>query len=197
MIVIVPEGKNDADPSIRYFAADPSLVDTSQLSSADVEQCIEVMEAVRQWREADRALTEASRRYMRLNDTDMRAIRFVIRRQEQGSLPTPKDIGREVGISSASTTKLVDRLVAGGHVVRVPHPNDRRTTCITVTSSTRRAARETVGRQHARRFAVAAALSAPDRATVVRFLTDLAAADVPTGALANIEQADAQALDSD
>ncbi|WP_166996504.1 MarR family winged helix-turn-helix transcriptional regulator [Paramicrobacterium fandaimingii] len=180
---MAPPAVNGNAP-LRYFTADPTLVDQRGLSPDEVEQCLDVMNALRVWREADRLLSEVLRRYMKLNDTDMRAVRFLMHMQDAGRPATPKDIAREVAISSASTTKLVDRLVAGGHVTRVPHPTDRRTMCIDVTDATRTAARETVGHQHARRFTVAAKMDATERATVVRFLTALAEADVPTGKLA-------------
>jgi DNA-binding MarR family transcriptional regulator len=167
---------------VRYFSRESDLVDRSHLTESDIDQCVRVMEALREWQEAARALSEASKRYMRLNESDMRAIRMIIR--AQGRPVTPKDIASEVGISSASTTKLVDRLVAGGHLVRTPHPSDRRTTCIEVTEPTRLSARETIGRQHARRFAAAAVLVPEERETVIRFLSALTAADDPQGELA-------------
>jgi len=169
--------------SVRYFSGDSDLIDRGHLSDAEIAQCIRVMEALREWQKASRALSEASQRYMKLNDSDMRAIRFLIRAQQQDQIVTPKDIAREVGISSASTTKLVDRLVAGGHLLRVPHPSDRRTTCIVVTEETRRSAHATIGRQHARRFSAAAAMSSDDRETVIRFLDALTEADSLQGDL--------------
>lgn len=168
---------------MRYFATDSDLIDRADLSDADLDQCVRVMEALREWQEAARALSEASKRYMKLNESDMRAIRMLIRAQQQQQIVTPKDIARAVGISSASTTKLVDRLVAGGHLVRVPHPSDRRTTCIEVTEHTRRSAHETIGRQHARRFTAAASMSPRDRDAVIRFLGALVEADTPQGDL--------------
>lgn len=184
--VTVHESENhDAQhASTRYFARDSDLVDRSRLTEADVDQCVRVMEALREWQDASRALSDASKRYMKLNESDMRAIRMIIRSQQQGHLVTPKDIAREVSISSASTTKLVDRLVAGGHLVRTQHPSDRRTVLIEVTESTRVSAHETIGRQHARRFAAAAAMSPDDREAVIRFLTALSEADEPQGELA-------------
>ena len=166
-----------------YFATDSDLIDRADLSDADLDQCVRVMEALREWQKAARALSEASKRYMKLNESDMRAIRMLIRAQQQQQLVTPKDIARAVGISSASTTKLVDRLVAGGHLVRVAHPSDRRTTCIEVTEHTRRSAHETIGRQHARRFTAAAAMMPKDRDAVIRFLGALVEADTPQGDL--------------
>ncbi|MCF2573926.1 MarR family transcriptional regulator [Brevibacterium sp. UCMA 11754] len=142
-----------------------------------------VMESLRLWREADRALAEASRRYMRLNESDMRAIRMLMQAQKQGQIITPRDIAFEVGISSASTTKLIDRLVAAGHLIRAAHPKDQRSICISVTPQTAQAAHETIGRQHARRFDAAAAMSSDEREVVIRFLTALAEADEPQGDL--------------
>lgn len=181
--VIMTESDERVPQSVRYFSSDSDLIDRRQLSDGELEQSVRVMESLHEWQEAARALSEASKRYMRLNESDMRAIRMIMRAQKQNQIVTPKDIAREVGISSASTTKLVDRLVAGGHLLRVPHPTDRRTMCIEVTEHTRQSAHDTIGRQHARRFAVAAALSAADRETVIRFLTDLADSDDPQGEL--------------
>lgn len=171
-------------PGVSYFSRESDLVDRSNLAEADIDQCVRVMEALRGWQEAARALSEASKRYMKLNESDMRAIRMIIQSQKQGRVVTPKDIANEVGISSASTTKLVDRLVAGGHLVRAEHPSDRRTVCIEVTESTRVSAHETIGRQHARRFAAAAAMEPDERETVIRFLNSLSDADEPQGELA-------------
>lgn len=172
------------DLELNYFSNGPEFSDRSRLTQSEIAQCMSVMEALRNWREADRALSEASRRYMRLNESDMRAIRMLMQAQKQGRVVTPKDIAHEVGISSASTTKLIDRLVVAGHLIRAQHPKDQRTTCIEVTAETARAARETIGRQHARRFDAAAAMSSDERDVVVRFLTALAEADEPQGDLA-------------
>lgn len=154
------------------------------MSEIEVEQCFRVLEGLRAYQNAARTLAEASKRYMKLGESDMRAIRMIIRSQDQNMLVTPKDISREVGISSASTTKLIDRLVDGGHLIRTPHPKDRRTTCLEVTESTRRSAHDTIGRQHARRFAAAAAMDEDDRAAVIRFFEAMVEADSPQGELA-------------
>lgn len=177
--------QNAAENSaLRYFSGDSDLVDNAQLSAVEREECVRVMDALRTWQEAARSLSEASKRYMKLNESDMRAIRMIIRAQQQKRIVTPKDIALEVGISSPSTTKLIDRLVAGGHLIRVPHPHDRRTMCLEVTEHTRLSAHETIGRQHARRFAAASSMSSEERETVIRFLAALADADVPQGQLA-------------
>lgn len=170
-------------PHDRRASVAPELLDFGDLPEVEAEQALEVMAQLERWQRASRELAESSSRYMRLNETDMRAIRMIMRAQRRGEIVTPKDIARETGISSASTTKLVDRLVDGGHLTRTAHPNDRRTVSIRVTDRTRRIARDTIGRQHTRRLAVAAAMTPDERATVIAFLARLAEADDPQAAL--------------
>lgn len=161
----------------RIVDREEELVDRAGLSDDEVEQSVAVMQALRRWHLAAERMSASSRRYMKLNQTDMRAIRFLIAARNQGLVATPGALAGYLGISSASTTKLLDRLERGGHITRTPHPTDRRAVAVAVTEHTRRDARATVGRQHARRFAVAAALSPDEREVVVRFLDALAATE--------------------
>jgi DNA-binding MarR family transcriptional regulator len=161
----------------RVMDPDQELVRRAGLADGDVEQVVGVLEALRRWRETERRMSEASRRYMKLGETDMRALRFIIAMQNHGRVVTPGAIAEHLGITTASTTKLIDRLAAGDHVRRFPHPSDRRSLAIEVTDETRRVARESVGRSHARRFDAAARLTPRERETVTRFLDDLASSD--------------------
>jgi DNA-binding MarR family transcriptional regulator len=160
---------------------DPRVLDPHQeivqragLDDDEVDQVVRVLAGLRSWRETEQRLSEASRRYMKLGETDMRALRFVIAVQHRGEIATPGAIAAHLGISSASTTKVLDRLTEGGHVRRLPHRSDRRSLAIEVTEETRRVAQRTVGRSHARRFEAAARLSPREREIVTRFLNDLA-----------------------
>lgn len=178
MEVTDPERRIDRamiDP--RVIDPERELVQRADLSDADVDEIVELMAALRAWHGAADRMSEASRRYMRLNENDMRALRFMIASENAGEIATARAVADHLGISSAATTKMLDRLERGGHVVRRPHPVDRRAIALTVTAETRRAARESVGRVHARRFDVAAGLSSAERATVTRFLRALAATE--------------------
>lgn len=157
-------------------ASDPSgmLIDRSGVDEHDIRQITDVMTALGELRDAEQRLAEASRRYMKLNETDMRALHYLIVCTNRGVVATPGGIAQHLGISTASTTKLLDRLEGGGHVVRAAHPSDRRALAISITPETQRAAMETVGRQQARRFLSAARLSEAERDVVVRFLRDMA-----------------------
>jgi len=154
---------------------DQEIVRRSHLSRSELEEIVGVLDAMHRWREAERRMSEASRRYMRLGETDMRALRLLIAAQRQGAVVTPSAVATHLGVSTASTTKLLDRLEAGGHIVRTRHPSDRRSIAIEVTEHTRRAARDSVGRLHARRFDVVAALSPEQRTAITAFFDALVA----------------------
>jgi DNA-binding MarR family transcriptional regulator len=117
---------------------------------------------------------DESQRYMKLGETDMRALHYLMVSENRSTMVTPGALASHLGISAASTTKLLDRLEKGGHVLRHPHPTDRRALTVTVTPETRRAATMSVGRQQARRFYAAARLTAVEREAVARFLDDMA-----------------------
>ncbi|UYO98712.1 MarR family transcriptional regulator [Microbacterium sp. M28] len=149
------------------------LVDRSGVSADDVRQITGIMKALGSLREAEQRLSEASRRFMQLNETDMRALHYLIVCTHRDVIATPGGIAQHLSISSASTTKLLDRLERGGHIVRSSHPTDRRALAITITPETHRAAMETVGRQQAKRFNAAARLTPAEREVVTRFLRDM------------------------
>ncbi len=149
------------------------LVDRAHLSAEDVAQIGRLMKALSALREAEQRVSDASQRYMRLSAQDMRALHYLIVARNRGLVATPGMIAAHLGISAASTTKLLNRLERGGHVARQVHPSDRRAFAIVVTAETEAAAMRTVGRQQSKRFRAAAHLTAGERETVIRFLTDM------------------------
>lgn len=157
---------NASDPNAR-------LINREEHSPEVIAQIGELMAALAALRAAERRLSEASQQYMKLGPTDMRALHFLIVARNTNTIATPGAIAAHLEISTASTTKLLDRLEAGGHIVRAPHPSDRRALAITITDATHEAAVETVGRQHAKRFHAAARLTPDEREVVIRFLQDM------------------------
>ncbi|MGF2950173.1 MarR family winged helix-turn-helix transcriptional regulator [Microbacterium alcoholitolerans] len=156
-------------------ASDPrsELIDRSSMTREDVAQIGELMAALSGLREAEKRLSDASAQYMKLNQTDMRALHFLIVAANTGRTVTPGALAAHLQISTASTTKLLDRLERADHITRSPHPTDRRALAISITPETHEAAVNTVGRQQAKRFHAAARLSAEERSTVIRFLIDM------------------------
>lgn len=152
---------------------DGELVTRDHLTEQDLEQVVAVLEAMHTWRDLERSMSESARRYMRLGETDMRALRYLLAANRQGIVSTPSTIAAHLHLSPAAATKLTDRLEAGGHIRRFPHPGDRRRTSIEVTESTRQSARASVGLSHAKRFDAIARLTEEDRDAVLRFFDSL------------------------
>lgn len=199
--------RDDAHRDARRISAsltDPRVIDPRQelvrhddLSEEELEQVIRLLAAMREWREADQRLSLESRTHMKLNETDMRALRYIIASRNADIPVTAGALSDHLHISTASTTKLLDRLERAGHVVRRPHPTDRRAVTVEITPETHREVRRTMGIQHARRFEVARSLSPAERETVTRFLRALSATTlVPAPAPAE-DAAAAPAADPD
>lgn len=149
------------------------LPETEHLTERDLAEIGDLMNSLARLREAELALSEASRKYMQLSTQDMRALHYLIVAQRQNRMVTPSMIAGHLRISAASTTKLLSRLEKGGHVVRHIHPTDRRAFVIEITPETAASAQETVGRIQSRRFSSAARLRSDERAVVQRFLDDM------------------------
>lgn len=160
------------DPT--QMGATAELVRERGMDHAEVEEIIDLFAALRRWHQTSEAHSEASRRFMRLGENDMRAVRYIMTLGRDSTIVTSTMIASHLGISGPSVTKLLDRLVAAGHIRRGAHPTDRRALSIVVTDQTRRSASETVGRDHSRRFAIAASLSPEERRAATKFLSAMA-----------------------
>jgi len=148
-----PTAAADALLDARIIDPYQELVDFSTMDDAEIAQITRVLVSIRRWRETEQAINFRSRNHMRLNETDMKALRFLVVSKSQDVIVTPGALAEHLNISTASTTKLLDRLAAAGHVERRPHPTDRRALMITITRRTHEQVRDTVGRTHARRGA--------------------------------------------
>lgn len=159
---------------------DPRVIDPGQelvsfagMEPGDIAEIVQVLSGIRRWRESEQKVSFRSRSQMRLNETDMKALRFLVAAKNQNIVVTPGMLADHLHISSASTTKLLDRLAKAGHIERSPHPTDRRALSITITKQTHEQVRDGVGRMHAHRFKAAAELTSEERQTVIRFLDRL------------------------
>lgn len=131
---------------------------------------VAVLNALRDYRAAEAAMRRRTRSAMRMGETDLLAIRFLLKREGEGRTVSPKDLAAHLGISSASTTVLIDRLVRSGHVERRPHPTDRRALVIAPTIASDDEVRATLGEMHRRMIDVAEGLDADEAGTVLVFL---------------------------
>lgn len=129
-----------------------------------------VLRALRDYRISEAATRRSTRESMGMGETDLLALRYLLRARAGGGRVGPKDLSRALGITTASTTTLIDRLVASGHVRREPHPTDRRSLVIVPTGATDSEVRATLGDMHRRMMAVAEELSAEEARVVIKFL---------------------------
>lgn len=72
-----------------------------------------------------------------LHPTDLRALLTLLDADRSGSIATPGWLATELGLGSAATTAVLDRLVRAGHVQRAADPGDRRRVLIRVQEQAR------------------------------------------------------------
>jgi DNA-binding MarR family transcriptional regulator len=116
---------------------------------------------------------------MDMNATDIAALRMLIIRERQGRSVSPRDIAHHLRISTASTTKLLDRLVESGHVERLPHPSDRRGRVIVLTEEARLAFFRVFGQRLRAMRTMALGYDEAELDVIARFLDDLSDAMDP------------------
>lgn len=165
------------DNLYRVVSNDPgaAFLDRSAMTPEDLGQIDRIMQAVARLNDAQRELAAATRERLELNDTDIRALHLLIVAANSGATVTAGALADHLGISTASVTKLLDRMEVAGHVQRSPHPTDRRALAIDITKEAHERAVETMGRQQARRVNAAARLNPAEREVVIRFLNEMAA----------------------
>jgi DNA-binding MarR family transcriptional regulator len=135
-----------------------------------------LLRAVRDLVAADDEMRRATGRRMELGSSDLRATRFVMTACTAGAIVTPRDIARHLGLTTAATTTVLDRLVAAGHVERRPHPTDGRSKIVVVTDHARTQAHQALSSVHDEMRAAAAAVPPESREAVLGFLERMAAA---------------------
>lgn len=98
---------------------------------------LQLLQAVRAFSDAMDRMNGGMKGDMEMNATDLATLRMLIMREQRGESVSPHDVARHLRISTASTTKLLDRLSVSGHLERRPHPRDRRARVIVLTDESR------------------------------------------------------------
>src|SRR6185437_9428137 len=129
-----PAAAGDGGPPPRADGVPP--LDRGVLPPRE-DAVLALMRAVRNFGDAHDRMSGAMKRDMDMNVTDLAALRLLSMRADKGTPVTPAEIARHLRISTASTTKLLDRLSAAGHVERCPHPTDRRALIVELTDHAR------------------------------------------------------------
>ena len=135
---------------------------------------VDVLNLLRRYRAAETAMRARTRASMRMNETDLLALRHLLREQRAGRVVRAVDLARTLDISTASVTALIDRLERDGHAKREAHPTDRRAGIVVPTASSDAEVRETLGPMHQRMLALVDGMDEQERGVVARFLVGMA-----------------------
>lgn len=134
---------------------------------------VDVLNLLRQYREAERRMRLRTRDSMRMGETDLVALRHLLQAARAGRRMRQRDLASVLEISAASTSALVDRLIRDGYVQRVAHPEDRRSVVIEPTPKTDAEVRATLGEMHRKMLGAVESLSPVELAAVGKFLRAL------------------------
>jgi DNA-binding MarR family transcriptional regulator len=111
-----------------------------------------------------------------LHDTDVRALIHLLDADRAGLPATPGWLGAQLGLTSPSTTALIDRLESAGHVVRQRSTGDRRKVEIRVSDQAIDLGWEFFGPLLTGMVRAMRSFDPADLDTVDRFLSEVAAA---------------------
>lgn len=129
-----------------------------------------VLNALREYRASETAMRRRTRSSMAMGETDLLALRYLLEAERAGAGIRPKELASRLGMTSASMTALVDRMVKGGYVTREPHPVDRRAIILRPTPGADEEVRQTLSQMHERMIEVAESLSPEMAEAVTDFL---------------------------
>jgi DNA-binding MarR family transcriptional regulator len=136
-------------------------------------RAVEVLQAFRVYRAAEIAMRRRTRESMSMGENELLVLRYLLRASGEGRSVSPSELTRYLGVSTASTTAIIDRLEKSGHVTRVPHPSDRRSIHVVATAESDIEVRKTLGQMHERMMAAVIDMSPEESAVVIQCLTRL------------------------
>jgi len=110
-----------------------------------------------------------------LHATDVRALIALLDASRAGTVATPGWLGQQLGLNSASTTALVDRLEKDGLVARERDAQDRRRVRLQVTESAEQLGWSFFGPLIGRAVGVLDSFSPEELATIDEFLSKMRA----------------------
>ncbi|ASK66126.1 MarR family transcriptional regulator [Brachybacterium avium] len=140
----------------------------------DADCAVELLAATRRFRSADHEMRRRMSAGMDMNTTDLAALRCVIAHELADDPITPLRLAQQLEISGASTSKLLDRLTASGHLERAPHPHDGRSRIVVATDHAHSQVRERLSGMHEQMLEIARAVPASARQAAIDFLLAMA-----------------------
>ncbi|WP_323986283.1 MarR family winged helix-turn-helix transcriptional regulator [Microbacterium plantarum] len=137
----------------------------------DRQRATSALEALRLYQAAEAAMRRRTRESMSMGENELLVIRQLLRAQSRNVPVKPGDVAKYLGISTASTTSLLDRLESAGYLRRVPHPSDRRSVYLEPTERADDEVRSTLSAMHDRMHQVADETTPEATAAVIDFLS--------------------------
>ncbi|MFE7844360.1 MarR family winged helix-turn-helix transcriptional regulator [Microbacterium sp. NPDC057407] len=139
-------------------------------------RAIELLQAFRLYRAAEVAMRRRTRDSMAMGENDLLTLRYLLKAQREERLVSPAELTRYLGVTTASTTAIVDRLERSGHVRRAPHPSDRRSIVLVPTAESDDEVRRTLGAMHERMLRAVGDMTPEETRIVIDCLSRLQAA---------------------
>jgi DNA-binding MarR family transcriptional regulator len=127
-----------------------------------------VLEALRTYRAAEAAMRRRTRDSMAMGENELLALRYLLRQPNRSA--RPYELVRYLGVTSATVSTMVEKLVRDGRVERHAIEGDRRGMMIRATDHADGEVRDTLGRMHIRMYGVAHGMSPSQQQHVVDFL---------------------------
>ncbi len=136
-------------------------------------RAVEVLQAFRVYRAAELAMRRRTREAMSMGENELLVLRYLLKAQSEDRRVSPSELARYLAVSTASTTAIIDRLEKSGHIVRRPHPTDRRSIHVIATEKSDQEVRETLGTMHARMMDAVRDMTPEESRAVIECLTRL------------------------
>lgn len=146
------------------------------LDDGMTSRAVDVLEALRRFRRADRDMRHRTQGDMDMGETDLAALRVLIVAEKEGRAIGPTALSRSLEITTAATAKLLARLVESGHITRDAHPTDRRAQVLRATDAAHSEVRATLGKMHQRMIDVVESFDAAEQTAIARFLDSMSSA---------------------
>ena len=141
----------------------------------------ELLRAMRRLQRARRHMHHRATAEMELNPTDLKALQLIIAGERADDPLTASALAAELGISTASTAKLLNRLTSTGHLRRVRHPRDGRSVTVIAQPLAHERVRVVMTQPHDRMLEAARRVPEESRQAVLDFLADMTQAFEGTG----------------
>jgi len=140
----------------------------------DAASADDVVRALNDLTDSGVASERAALHSLGIGPNDAKVLRYLLQRTPDDEPVTPRMLASMLGISSAATTALIDRLAEAGWVEREPYPGDRRSIVVRETIHADSPARRILAVRSASAAAAAERLGPAERRIVADFLDDIA-----------------------